>query len=98
MKFGYEKFNVYGIKSPKPSFGFFRINSLQKGVLVNCFYLNYRNIIKNEFIFKSIFFKEGFREILLLKRYWQFKKNIMKIFGTTLKTGRTEIWNIRHRY
>jgi len=40
-----------------------KVSSLQKGALVDCTYLYYRNIRRNYFTFKSLFFKEGFREI-----------------------------------
>ena len=58
MKFVYEKFDVYDFKSPKPP--------LQKGALLNCYYLNYKSTIRNKVTLKSLFFKEGFREILSL--------------------------------
>ncbi len=59
MKFGYKKQKVGGIKSPKLP--------LKKGALINCSYLNYGGIIRNGFTLKSLFLKEGFREIFLQK-------------------------------
>jgi len=57
MRFVYEKFDVDGIKFSTSPFGFLRTGSLQKGALVNYFYLHYKSIIRNGFTLKSLFLK-----------------------------------------